>query len=826
MEIVQGEPSKSSAMKDRYGYRKPEVIYVGKAPGPEEVYRERPLIGSSGDLIRGLIGHYGGGRPYALTNLLKCQPTDEEPSAKSVELCGPRLLDELRMYPSARLVALGGPSLHFLTGQAHKITQAEGSWYTAAEGVPQEWVLGSYDPAAIFRARSVYPAFEFGMAKAWAAQPVYQRSIDEPFVIFDYGAKESFVPEYMSGPLAVDIETTGTDFTNGHITCVVLSGRDETLIIPNEHVYGEKFRRDIHHLWSNKNVQIGGHNFKFDLRWLMSHYALPYRMDWDTLLEHVSFNEGGLGGKVGEWRDDISIGHGLKLLARKFLDVPEYNAGVEWEPTTDEGWQRLYQYAAVDGRVTWLLHDLFQKEYMDERARRLAARLYRYNHEYTHAEVLGMRLDVPYAEGLQARLVESEGQFRDAMEALLGRPFNPNSTPQLQRALYGGEPYKLPVLNYTKTGKPSCDADTLKVLIETNPDNALLRLMLKQRRAAKFNGTYVKGWLEKADDNGFVHPNINIFGTVTGRPSASDPNILNIPTRGSAVDAELGVSAKSIKNMIVPRSDDHVILSCDYSQAELRWMAYFAGEEKIIQGYREDFDFHTATVNAIWPDAADPDEMRRYAKVANFLIIYMGSPATLAESVWNSFPEEERQRRIRAARGKERAYYEVLKAMTEFHRGWLHSFPAVPLWWNDTIEEAFTKGELVTPYGRRRKIGFVPDRHKFPQEYEELKRHIVNFPIQSASADMTQEAMCRVGALIRKEHMDAGLMAMVYDSLVYSVHKDCIDELAHAATEIMADVPKSIVGDVLPFKADKEVGNSWGELLAYDEWRVSQLVQV
>lgn len=467
----------------------------------------------------------------------------------------------------------------------------------------------------------------------------------------------------------------------------------------------------------------------------------------------------------------------------------------------------------------------------------LQAYLVRLQGVYTTMKIGGIRLDAPYAEKKSWSLAHEESVLVDQMRALTWDEFNPNSVKQVARALYYGEPFALPVRRWTEKHAASTDADTLLVLLEEYPDNPFVRALLRQRKLAKYNGTYFKGFLDRMDKQGYVHPNFNLYGTTTGRPSSSDPNLYNVPSRGA--------EAKEVKAMLVgdqaslgalhaardewgrghydnaaalmAANGAHVVHQVDYSQAELRVLGHLSGDAALLRAYREDLDVHHDTAAFVWPGREK--EMRRLAKVGNFLMAYMGSAPTLAEGVWNSYDEEERADLILAHGSKEAAYAHTLATMSEFRDGWLKRYSGVAGYWKATIEEAFRAGELVTPFGRRRRVGMIPHPGRAQQQYEDLKRTLVNFPVQSFAADLTQEAMVRL--VERTGHLRGRPILMLYDSIWSSVHPGDVVEWDRIAHEVMAEVPVQYGIDSLPFKAESEVGLDAAYTTTLQKWEAA-----
>lgn len=257
---------------------------------------------------------------------------------------------------------------------------------------------------------------------------------------------------------------------------------------------------------------------------------------------------------------------------------------------------------------------------------------------YALAKIHGIRIDMPYAEKKALELEQEERQLEAQLEQVVGWKVNPRSPQQVGRVLFGGEPYKMPILGYTDTGNPATGVDILNTLLETHPDHEFLTPLLRARRVSKFNGTYYQGYSNRADVHGYIHPTYQVYGTVTGRPSAKDPNTLNVPSRGKeskevkammtadhADDSSWRIASNCWMEKEYDRALDwirddsnHILYQRDLSQAELRVVAHLSQDPALLGAYRDDTDIHAQTATEIW-GADRADEMRRTAKIFNFL---------------------------------------------------------------------------------------------------------------------------------------------------------------------------------------------------------------
>jgi uracil-DNA glycosylase family 4 len=356
---------------EQVGDGQPSLIFVGESPAKDEREALRPFVGSFGGLLRQMIRAYNTDKEtYILANLTACVPDERYKSNQAVGVCRERTLDLLRSYPDARIVALGSVPAQVLAG-IKSITRHDGTWINHNGRDVLCLSIGFINNILAF------PGFDIGFRKAF--QPVqYPITPDVDYRVLANDKANRIDLNYemlgyvVKGDVAIDIETTGFDFTK------------ETLLsigIGHTPVYGEPlvFIYDIREwdlddlkyiltgLWSNQNVQIGFHNGgNFDLPWLMYLFDLPYRLDWDTLLMHYSFCEQGLGGYNADFRDAASKGHGLKLLARHYLNVGGYDDGITFDPQTATDWDNLHKYLAIDVWNTLQLKRVFDQKIAEE----------------------------------------------------------------------------------------------------------------------------------------------------------------------------------------------------------------------------------------------------------------------------------------------------------------------------------------------------------------------------------------------------------------------------------------------------------------------------
>jgi DNA polymerase-1 len=385
-------------------------------------------------------------------------------------------------------------------------------------------------------------------------------------------------------------------------------------------------------------------------------------------------------------------------------------------------------------------------------------------------ERAGVRID-------EAKLEELSGEYRDQLEqiegeihALAGERFLVSSPKQLQRILF--EKLQLPVIKKTKTGY-STDEDVLEQLAL---QHELPLRILAYRRLAKLKNTYVDALPPLVNEKtGRVHPTFHQLGAATGRLSAANPNVQNIPIRSPE-----GVR---IREAFIA-AEGHSLLSADYSQIELRILAHYSEDESLIEAFRRGEDIHRRTaaeVAGVAPDAVTADQRAR-AKAVNFGIIYGSSAFGLA-----------RQLGIAAGEAQETidAYFAQYRGVRRFL--------------DATIEQARERGWVTTLLGRRRYLPDLQSRNRVLRGAAE--RMAVNSVIQGTAADLIKKAMVDVDAALDAGGFDARMILQVHDELVFEAPASQLESLEAMVRERMEGVLPLRV----PLVIDVGVGRNWRE---------------
>src|SRR5687767_14385404 len=386
-------------------------------------------------------------------------------------------------------------------------------------------------------------------------------------------------------------------------------------------------------------------------------------------------------------------------------------------------------------------------------------------------ERAGIQLDA-LALAAQSRHLEQElAGYTARIFELAAEEFNINSPQQLGRILFE----KLQLTPGKKTGKTRSQSTAAEVLEDLALSHDLPRLVLEWRALHKLKSTYIDALPQMVHpDTGRVHTCFNQAVAATGRLSSSDPNLQNIPIR-----TELG---REIRRAFVA-APDHVLISADYSQIELRVLAHMAGEEALIEAFRTGEDIHERTgLKLFGPDSGlDKHLLRSRSKMVNYAVLYGKTPFTLARDI--NVTQE---------------------AAQEFIDAYFAGFPRVRAFIDRILEEARVTGVVKTMYGRRRLVPELTSRNG--QIRAAAERASVNMPIQGTAADIMKRAMINVHAALEGSP-DARMILTVHDELLFEVPAGRAEAIAGLVRQKM----ESAASLNVPLTVDVGIGENWKE---------------
>jgi DNA polymerase-1 len=489
-------------------------------------------------------------------------------------------------------------------------------------------------------------------------------------------------------------------------------------------------------------------NIKYDMS-VLRNYGIEIKgATYDTMLAHYLIEP--------EKR------HGMDALALAYLSYePMSIENLIGKKGAKQGNMRevelnlIKEYAAEDADITFQLKPYLDKQLTtNPKAAQLLNEV-----EMPLARVLsaieceGVNLDVPFLQEMSKTLEADSKAVQEKIFATAGQEFNIASPKQLGEILF--EKLKLdPKAKKTKTGQYMTGEEVLSKL---ESEHEIASLILDFRELQKLKSTYVDALPALiSPKTGRIHTSFMQAVTATGRLSSKDPNLQNIPIRT--------VRGREIRKAFIPRDENHLILSADYSQIELRIMAAFSKDDSMLDAFNNGLDVHKATAAKVFhvPLEDVTSDMRRKAKTVNFGIIYGVSAFGLAAQLAISRTEAK-----------------------EIIDQYFVEFPKVKTFMDQSIADARENGYVETVLGRRRYLRDILSANMNERGFAE--RNAINAPIQGSAADMIKVAMIQIQDYLEKENLKSKMILTVHDELVFDAHKDEVDFLKVQINKIMCE---------------------------------------
>lgn len=583
--------------------------------------------------------------------------------------------------------------------------------------------------------------------------------------------------------IALDTETTGTDPLQSALVGISLSVQPgEGYYIPVGHATGEPqlplatVFKALRPALTDPKIPKIGHNLKFDYLVLRQHGLEVTPLTFDTMLAEFVI-------------EPASRHLGLKDMADHYLDVRMTHIeeligkGKTQRTMAQVEIAAAGAYAAADAAVTFQLKGVLQPRLEQVGAARLFADI-----EMPLVQVLagmeetGIGLDVPFFEQMSEELRQRMAEIENQIHGMVGYSFNLNSTQQLSNVLFKALGMEPPDRGRkTASGHFSTSADILEELRGKHP---VVDLILEYRELSKLKSTYVDALPQQINPRtGRVHTSFSQTGAVTGRLSSSNPNLQNIPTR-----TEIG---RRVRQGFVA-GPDHLLLSVDYSQIELRIVAAMSGDEAMTAAFLAGQDIHATTAAAVYGVGLGDvtKDMRRHAKAINFGLIYGMSAFGLSRSTDLTLAEAE-----------------------DFVKSYFRQFPGVKKYLDGLRRQAAELGYVETLLGRRR---YFPNLKNLsnPALRNREEREAINAPVQGTAADIMKLAMINLPPQLDQHGLAARLMLQVHDELVLEVPRRELRDTAAVVQQVMTEAYPLKV----PLLTDARWGENWGALRPLDEF--------
>ena len=523
----------------------------------------------------------------------------------------------------------------------------------------------------------------------------------------------------------------------------------ETYYVPiKSEVEVKPILKEFDLVFSEKKIAKCAHNIKISILALKKYGLTIEGVLFDTMLAHYLI--------------EAESSHELDILANQYLDYQMISS----ENDKDNACERAEVILPLKQRLKKELETKGHPKLMSDIEMPLVEVL-------ASMESEGVKVDEETLSWMSKALQKDSEKVQKEIYLLAGTEFNIASPKQVGEVLFDqlklvDKPKK------TRTGQYATGED---VLMKLAGDHEIVQKMLEFREYEKLRSTYVDAlprMISKTD--GRIHTDYRQAVAATGRLSSMNPNLQNIPIR-----TEKG---RQVRSAFVPRDKDHLFMSADYSQIELRIAASFAKDKTMIEAFREGRDIHATTAAKVFdvPLKKVTPDMRRKAKEVNFGILYGSTAFGLAQNLNVSRTE---------AIGIIEAYFK------EFH--------AIKRYMDDAINMAREKEYVETILGRRRYLRDINSRNVSTRGFAE--RNAINAPIQGSAADIIKIAMVHIQSWLERKKLKTKMILQVHDELIFDLHKD---EEAIVKPKVIELMKTAVIIDV-PMEVEVGIGKNWLE---------------
>jgi len=636
--------------------------------------------------------------------------------------------------------------------------------------------LGEAD-GPLMRASQQLSLFEEKPAPVVRSAP--RRDIDLDVQIVDTAQKLSELGNILSQAkmIAVDTETTSIDPTLADLVGISLSVRPgQGFYIPLGHKDGNQLNLDqvvntLHPSLGNVKIPKVGHNLKYDYIVLARHGLRINPLSFDDMIAEWVINPASrnLGLKnLAEVRLNQVMTHIDELIGKGKNQITMAQVSIT----------EAAPYAAMDAEVSLRLKAPLEEELKSiPRALQLFTEMeLPLIRVLAEMEMAGIGLDKEFFTNFSEELHKKMESLESQIITSVGKTFNLNSTQQLSTILFDTLHLAPPNRGRkTSSGHFSTSADVLEEMRGQHP---VVDWILEYRELTKLKSTYVDALPTQINSQtGHVHTSFSQTGAVTGRLSSSNPNLQNIPIR-----TEMG---RRVRRGFVA-GPGNVLVAVDYSQIELRIVAFMADDKAMLEAFRAGQDIHVTTAAAIYriPLEQVSKEQRRHAKAINFGLVYGMSSFGLTRTTDLTLAESE-----------------------DFVKAYFERFPGVKKYLDGIRREVARTGFVETLLGRRRYFpGLRTQMNANLKNREE--REAINAPIQGTAADIMKLAMLNIQPALQMEKLQGKMILQVHDELVLECPRTELEQTAKVVQHVMETAfPMSI-----PLTTEARWGTNWDDL--------------
>lgn len=587
-------------------------------------------------------------------------------------------------------------------------------------------------------------------------------------------AIKKLVEELLKQPeICFDTETTGIDANDCELVGMSFSyKKGEAYYIPLPPSDREETKRRLQlfePLFGNPSLIWIGQNLKYDMLVLKWYDHELKGNIFDTMLAHYVIDPDGK--------------RSMDLLSEQYLGYQPISIeeligkkGKNQGNMRDVELEKIKDYAAEDADITLQLKQAFMPLLKTKEVEKVFAEVENpLVKALADMEFEGIRVDTDFLKEYSVELEREAKKNEENVYRQAGVRFNLSSPKQLGEVLF--EKLQLdPKAKKTKSGQYATGED---VLLKLASRNQIVDDILAYRELTKLKSTYVDAlplMINKRTQR--VHTSYAQAVAVTGRLSSNNPNLQNIPIR-----SERG---REIRKAFIPRDDDHILLSADYSQIELRIVAAISGDPAMCEAFQRQKDIHNATAAKVYgiEEAAVTKEQRYKAKSVNFGIIYGQGAFGLADNLGISRTEAK-----------------------EIIDNYKKQFVNIQKYMDDMINFARDHGYVQTLMGRKRWLKDINSANFTVRGYAE--RNAINSPIQGTAADMIKLAMINIHRAFRERNFRSKMVLQVHDELVFDAVKEEAEIIKPVILECMRNA--LILPNGVPVEAEIGGGKNWLE---------------
>ena len=578
-----------------------------------------------------------------------------------------------------------------------------------------------------------------------------------------------------TGEVAVDTETTSLDPHQADLVGISLSTKiGKACYIPVGHkskkcLDKKLVLKKLKPLLEDPSIKKIGQNIKFDFILLFKHGVNLNSIE-DTMLMSYVLDAG----KNRHNMDTLSEIH-LNHKTISFKDL--VGTGKKEINFSEVDVEKAKDYAAEDADITFRLYKKFFKSLKEEKM----INIYEFFEKpmikiLAFMEIEGIKIDSKFLKILSSKFEKKIQKIQKEVFKISNKEFNIASPKQLGEILYND--LKIADLKKTKKGGFATSASVLEDLAFKG--HKFPQLILDWRQVSKLKNTYSDSLPEHINPKTKrVHTSFLLAATTTGRLASSDPNLQNIPIKSE--------DGRDIRKSFIAEKD-HVLISADYNQIEMRILADLADVKELKKAFKKNEDIHSLTASQIFNTDIKKvnDDQRRKAKAINFGIIYGISQYGLAKQINVSNYEAEK-----------------------FLNSYFAKFPEIKVYMDQTIKFCRKSGYVNNIFGRRSHFININDKNYNVRNFQE--RAAINAPIQGSAAEIMRLAMIRLDKKLINQKTK--MLLQIHDELIFETHKDEEKRISKIIIEEMSSVAKSDQHSFsIPLTVDLNTGENWGTL--------------